>query len=64
MAEICKFGSKTSKNGDISLICSIDGENCCLIRWCIAIQNIKMSNNFYKYGCKKVGVKDGKEKES
>jgi len=63
MSEICNHGKETSRDGGVCLICSLDEKNCCLIRWCVATQSIKMSNNYHKYGCKKVGVINGKEKE-
>jgi anti-sigma regulatory factor (Ser/Thr protein kinase) len=60
---VCKYGNESREGGIVCLKCSIDGDNCCLIRWCSIEQCIKMSNNFYKFGCKKVGVLDGEKQK-
>lgn len=50
--DLCEYGKLFANGLEVKLICSIDKKNCCLIRWCQIDQCIKMSENYYQYGCK------------
>lgn len=51
--QICEYGELINNGIEIRLKCINDNQNCCLIRWCVSQQCIKMTDNYYRYGCTK-----------